>query len=114
MKDWNAIKSELFYQNLKNKTINLNINAKYLAVDDISNYDYHGNLILYYIIREFTKLINYNQQKITKIHVIYFIIDIIIKAHNIFNEDYKITNFYVKRFSYIAKSETKIFDVCYS
>nr|QBK88394.1 MAG: uncharacterized protein LCMiAC01_00580 [Mimivirus LCMiAC01] len=111
MKDWNAIKSELFYQNLKNKTINLNINAKYLAVDDISNYDYHGNLILYYIIREFTKLINYNQQKITKIHVIYFIIDIIIKAHNIFNEDYKITNFYVKRFSYIAKSETKIFDI---
>lgn len=42
------------------------------------NYDYSGNLLLYYFISEITKLLNINKNKIVKQNLLQFIVRYII------------------------------------
>ena len=108
--DWNVVKYKLYFQSLDKKTVNLNADAKYLIFNNFSDYDYHGNLILYYIIRELSKLINYNYKKFIKVSVAHLIIDIINKIHIVFNEEYKEVNYEIKRFNYIIQSDSTAYD----
>ena len=109
--NWDTIKYNLFFQNIDTKTVNIDINNKYVLAEDIGYYDYHGNLILFYIIKELTKLIGYNQKKFIKINVVHYILDLIDKLFNAFNEEYKTTIFEIKRFNYMLKSKGYILDV---
>jgi hypothetical protein len=110
-KGWSAIKYSLFFQELTNKTINLNTESNYFLADDINLYDYNGNIILYYIIEELYKLITINTNKFIKISIIYMILDIIDGAHNIFNKEIRTTDSELKRFNYILSSRSYIYNV---
>ena len=109
--NWDTIKYNFFFQNIDTKTVNVDINNKYVLAEDIGYYDYHGNLILFYIIKELTKLIGYNQKEFIKINVVHYILDLIDKLFNAFNEEYKTTIFEIKRFNYMLKSKGYILDV---
>jgi len=108
---WHAIKYNLQFQNLNNKTINFDIKSDYYHADDISDYNYHGNLILYYIIKQFINLLDINNNKFIQSNIVYLIIDIIINAHNQFNHDERNINFNIKRFLRLINSKTYIHDV---
>ncbi len=110
-KEWKIPYYNLFFQSLENKTINLNTDTKYLSIEDFSLYDYHGNIIIYYIIRELTKLLNYNTDKYTKVSTAYFSINAINYLFGLFNEEDRLTNYEIQRFNYILTSYTYIHDV---
>lgn len=109
--DWKTIKYGMFFQDISDKVINLTLDTEYISVDDINYYDYYGNLILFYIVNEFNKLIEYNDSKFIKVSIIYLIMDIINNLYDIFNEENMFTNFEIKRFNYLIKSETFLYDI---
>lgn len=108
---WKAVKNNMFFQTLENRTINLNIDVEYVLSDDINYYDYHGNVILYYIVNEFIKLIQMNDEKFVKINLAFLIIDIIINLHKLFNTEVQITNYELKRFNYIINSKQSVYEM---
>lgn len=109
--DWRAIKYDMFFQDLSDKVINLSLESEYLTIDDINYYDYHGNIILFYIVNELDKIIRYNDDKFIRVTVIYLLIDIINRLYNMFNEEQMYTDFDVKRFSYKLQSQSFMYDV---
>lgn len=102
--DWKAISFGLNFQDTGDKTINISLEDKYVLSEEISNYDYHGNLLLFYIVKNMANLISYNTNKFIKTNTAYLLIDTIIRMHTRFNrEDWK-KNFSMKRFGYIMRS----------
>ncbi len=110
-RSWRTVKYNVFFQDISDKTVNLSPTVKYIASDDVSDYDYHGNLILFYIIREIQRLLNLNTNRFIKTTIVYMIFDIVNQLHNKFNEEYQMTNFEVKRFKYIISSKKYVHDV---
>jgi hypothetical protein len=102
--DWKAISFGLNFQDTGDKTINISIDDKYVQSEEISNYDYHGNLLLFYIVKNMADLISYNNNKFIKTNTVYLLIDTIIRMHTRFNREDWTKNFSMKRFSYIMKS----------
>lgn len=99
-KNWKTIKNFLFFENLSERTINLDANVNNLLTEEISPYDYNGNCILFYVINEFEKLLENNNDKFTKTTLTYLLIDIIIFEYNLFNQDINLTDTEIKRFKY--------------
>ena len=110
-RDWKIMKNNLFFQELDNKTVNIDTSSRILSSEDISYYDYHGNLILYYIVQELVKLINYNDNRVNKVNICYFIIDIINRLFGLFNIEHLFSNFEIKRFNYIISSQQYVYDI---
>ncbi|QKF93984.1 hypothetical protein QKU48_gp0526 [Fadolivirus algeromassiliense] len=106
-KNWKGIKYELFFENLENKTINIDPDANYISVDDLSMYDYSGNIILFYLINEMNKLLDLNNDKFTKTTLTYLLLDIIVRVHDEFDEDKDMTNTEIKRFKYTLEIQNE-------
>lgn len=113
LKHWKIIKDELFFESIANKTININPQAEFISTDDINIYDYTGNIILFYIVREMEKLLDINNDKFIKETLGYLILDIINQLHNEYNDDKNLTNTEIKRFKYSLeiKDEREIAEV---
>ncbi|CAH6421755.1 Hypothetical protein KVN_LOCUS441 [uncultured virus] len=109
-KNWKIVNHNIFFQNLEDKVINLDIESNYIFATDIGLYDYHGNIILFYIVNELNKLLEFNTEKYLKINLTYLIIDIINKIHDLFNQEKEYTNYEIKRFNYILNSQQYIYD----
>ena len=108
---WKSIKYGIFLQDLSNKDININPNEKYVNFKDINDYNYHGNVILFYIVDEMSKLIEVNKNKFIKVNLVYFLIDIINRMHDLFNTDYQKINVDIKRFTYSIDVKSSIYTV---
>lgn len=106
---WNTLKYQVNFRNIKD-VVNLSLESQYFFVEDISKYDYHGNLILFYIINELTQLININKNSVLKVNVTKFILDIINRSHDMFNKEFINNNFEIKRFNYILTSNIYSYD----
>lgn len=109
--DWETMKYNIFFKDLSNKTINVDLEENYFNVDDIINYDSSGNMILYYIVDEMAKLIDINEQSFTKNLITFVIIDIIDVLHGIFNKEYEFKTFDLKKFKYMLQSNMIVDDV---
>lgn len=109
--DWEVIQNDVFMKNINDTVINISADDKYISIDELSKYDHSGNLILFYIIREISKLIQYNNNKFVKATVVYLLIDIINKTFEIYNNDVLLKNNDIKRFTYIIKSNRFIHDI---
>jgi hypothetical protein len=105
MYKWKVIKYDLFFESILNKVINLDIDSKFFSIDDISNYDYIGNLVLYYIVTEMGKLLDLNQDKFIKATLSYLLLDIIVREYDEFDEEKDLTNTEIKRFKYVLAVE---------
>lgn len=104
-KDWKVFINNLLSSNLDNKTINISVDDIFIKYEDFNYYDYHGNLALFYIINEYTKLIDLNMQKLIKNTVIYLILDIIIEQFNLFEKEIEYTNYEIRKFYYLLNSK---------
>ncbi len=108
LKLWKAIKYELFFEDI-DRVINNDINEQVLPIDEINNYDYSGNIILFYIINEMSKLLDMNQDKFIKTNIVYLLMDIINKVYDEFDLNKNLTNPQIKRFNYILnKSDNRL------
>ncbi|MDX1702553.1 MAG: hypothetical protein R3250_18125, partial [Melioribacteraceae bacterium] len=108
---WKYIKYGLFYKDLGEKTINLDLKSDYLSANDINQYDYHGNLILYYIVDQLRKLIEINPDKFVRQKTVFFVIDMINQMHNRYNEENIIKNFNIRKFTHIVNSRVDVLDI---
>lgn len=102
--NWEGIKYGVFYETT-NKNINIDINTNYLNVNDMSDYDVSGNLILYYIIRELDKLININDDdSFIQNQICFFIMEIIDNIYSNFNKEDENQTYDLKKFKLILNS----------
>lgn len=111
MKRWKIVTNNIFFKNLNNKTINLSITSNVIPADDAITYDYHGNLILFYIVHEMKKLIHYNTNKVVKGNIIYFLVDFINEMFEKFNNESRFNIMEIKRFKYMLESSKYVYDI---
>jgi hypothetical protein len=97
----------IHFENIGDKSINIDINSEYVDVEEISNYDYHGNLILYYIIKELEKLFEINNKNnYFSNNLAHMIIKIINNSFEKNNNEKILTNFDMRKFKYIVESKS--------
>lgn len=77
---------------------------KYIYVDDIINDDTNGNIVQNYICDKLNLLIQNNENRIMKINIINFIVDIIDTIHYKYNDDNITTKLELKKFAYKLNS----------
>jgi len=109
-RNWYIVKNYINHKLEKDRTINLDVKAKYYNYADLNKYDNSGNIILYYTVKEMSKLININSNKFIKSNLVYLLINLIIKSHNAINREYILTNFDIKRFKLILESPIFVYD----
>lgn len=104
-KDWKAVNFGLTYHDTTaKKLINISVDDKYVLSEEISSYDYHGNLLLFYIVQNMDKLIQYNSNKFVKVNIVHLITDTINRMHTQFNRENWEKNYNMKRFKYVMQS----------
>lgn len=101
---WQTVTDQISFKTLENKTINFDVNETSVSIEEFHKYDYHGNLLLFYIINEFSKLLNYNQNKIIKQHLATFLIDFINNVFREYNTDHLMKLLDIRRFKYLLDS----------
>jgi hypothetical protein len=108
LKHWKAITRGILPGSLKEIYFNYSdtlINAK-----TISEYDETGNALVFYMVNEMKRLIEYNSNKFTKISVVTFLIDFINVSFDMFNIEGLMNNKDIKRFTHILKSNEYLRD----
>jgi hypothetical protein len=89
-KHWKGITRGLFATKNLEIEYNFDINPT-INTDDINKVDISGNIILYFIVDELTKLLQYNSDGSYKTAISHFIIDFINTVFELFNtENYQI------------------------
>jgi hypothetical protein len=113
LSDYKILSDNLFFKNFKfenNKLYEIDIINTYNLID----YDFHGNLLFYYLVTELLKLIRINKNNFIKTNIIFMIIDIINSLYDKFSYDYVFSDHEMRKFSCILKSteilKTKGFD----
>jgi ribosomal protein L17 len=103
MKHWKGAVRDNALDDLND--IYFNFSDKLIDVNIINTYDNAGNMMLFFLIRELNKLIEYNTNKFTKISVVTFLIDYINTVFEFFNIESLMDNKDIKRFTFVLKSE---------
>lgn len=78
-----------------------------INIDDINKNDSSGNIILYFIVHELNKLLEYNTDKLLRINICNFIIDYINIIFDLFNIEDINYNINMKRFIYLLSSDVR-------
>lgn len=101
--DYKILSDNLFFKNFKyedDKIYELDIINTYNIID----YDFHGNLIFFYLVTELLTMIRINKNNFIKTNIIFMIIDIINKLYDDFSDDYVLSLHEVRLFDRILKS----------
>ena len=106
-KHWKGVDRGLYAIELQEVKYNFD-EQKIINVDEITKLDHNGNIILYFIIEELTKLLKYNDNNLVKVSISYFIIDFINIIFELFNDEKILSKLDVKRFGYILSSTTYV------
>ena len=102
MKQWKTLSNSIKVGNIDN--INFDDIGDIVDATQIISYDVNGNVILYYILDQIKKLIDYNDNKFIKINTVMFIIDFISYAYDLFNIDFINESKEMTRFVYVLNS----------
>ncbi len=100
-KHWKGINRGIFVENFDDKYFNFD--SELLEADNISRYDANSNMILYYIIHEFTMLLKLNEGYM-KSNICNFLVEFIDRIFFRYNTENLYINNDIKRFMYILKS----------
>ena len=106
-KHWKGIIRGIYPEEIKEMKNDIE-NIKTTTFDEINKIDTNGNMILYFITSELTKLLKYNNNKSNNLAIAEFIIEFINNSFDLFNNEKFIENYDVKRFGYILSSVTYI------
>lgn len=109
-KHWKGVSRALYPTDITDILVDFS-DTNLISADAMNSLDDNGNMILFYIVNEMIKLVNYNESKFTKNNIVMFLIDFINSVFDIYNEDVLKLNLDIKRFKYILNSSTFIEDV---
>jgi hypothetical protein len=109
-KHWKAVIDNIFADSLVDHSFNYN-NEKLYNAETISKYSKNSNLLLYYIVSEIDKLMSYNTNKFLKTNIAMFMIEFLSMLFFSFNNEELLNIPDIKKFMYIVKSETFLFDI---
>ena len=109
-KHWKGVQRAFYTDDLSEYNIETS-NDPILEADYINDINVNGNMILFYIVQELQKLIDYNDSKSSKIHICQFYLDFINLIFDVYNQETLATNQDIKRFSYILNSFTFIQEI---
>jgi hypothetical protein len=109
-KHWKGVTRGIFADEVKQSKFNFE-EHKIINSEEINKIDKNGNLILFFIVKEFTKLLQYNSNKFIKASIISFILDFINTAFNLFNTERLSNNIDIKRFYYLINSQTYVNEI---
>lgn len=111
-KHWKAIYSGINLDDISKFKLNDDLDKqKFISYEEITKIDKSGNILLYYIIRELLKLLEFNDNKIIKTQIANFAIDFINFAYDMNNQDKENSNLDVKRFVYLINSQTYVNEI---
>lgn len=108
LKHWKAIVRGTLPGSLKE--IYFNYSDTLINANTVSEYDEMGNTLLFYMVSEMKKLLEYNPNKFTKISIVTFLIDFINVSFDMFNIERLMNNKDIKRFTYVLKSNEYLRD----
>ena len=109
-KHWKGVSRGIFCDTLHNIKYTFD-DHKTINYEDINKLDNNGNMILFFIIEEFIKLLKYNSSKFVKLSISNFIIEFINTVFELFNMEKHFNNIEIKRFNYILNSSTFIQEI---
>lgn len=109
-KHWKGVVRGIYSKEIKDIKHDME-NLKTISCDDINKMDVSGNMILYFITSEMSKLLKYNSNNFSKLAIAEFLIEFINNSFDLFNNEKFISNSDVKRFSYILSSVTYIQEI---
>jgi hypothetical protein len=109
-KHWKGVTRGIFAEEIKQTKFNFE-EHKIINSEEINKIDKNGNIILFFIVKEFTKLMQYNSNKFIKASIISFILDFINTSFNLFNIERLSNNIDIKRFYYLLNSQTYVNEI---
>jgi hypothetical protein len=101
-KYWKGIVNGIFVENFDDKYFNFD--SDLIEADNISRYDSQSNLLLYYIIHEFTNLLNYNNENFMKTNICNMLVEFIDRIFTKYNTENLHVNNDIKKFMYVLHS----------
>lgn len=110
-KNWKLINENIFFKKSKDKCVKCKIKRGNISVNDLLRFPNEDNLIIYYILNEFEKMLSFNSDKYVRTQVAYLIINIIQYIYTLFFDAFP--NIEVKKFSYLLEIESSYTDVEY-
>jgi hypothetical protein len=101
-KHWKAINRGIYSENFKDKYFHFE--SDLISADNISRYDSQSNLLLYYIVHEFSLLLKYNPEGFVRSNICNFLVEFIDRVFFRYNVEYLYTNNDIKRFVHVLNS----------
>lgn len=105
MKHWKGISRGIF--NTISDYDEKMIESDFVTVDELNMMDNSGNLILCYIVQEFRKLLDYNENKMIKVNISNMLISFVNYVFELFNMDKLVNDIDIKRFVFILNSNMR-------
>lgn len=109
-KNWIPITRYVRFNEIK-EDINIDINDRYIHIDDLYIHDITGNILIYYIINEFDKMIEYNKNKFVKINLANLFVDLLNESYEKYDMEEKLQNNEIKKFIYQLNSSSYLNDI---
>jgi hypothetical protein len=88
--------------------LNIELNNNYLHVNNINSLSNSDSKLIFYIIFNFNRLLDYNKQPVIESELSYMIINIIRYLFNLYYRSY--SNYHVRRFDFLLINETPYID----
>uniref|UniRef100_A0A6C0ABW3 Uncharacterized protein n=1 Tax=viral metagenome TaxID=1070528 RepID=A0A6C0ABW3_9ZZZZ len=109
-KNWKEIKEGVYFNLPNDEYINVATTDKTIMAEEIRRLDESGNVVLYYIIQELIKLLDYNPSKFIRANLVYFMLDALNNVYEFYNDDIIYRNTDVRRFTYLLATDKFIHD----
>ena len=101
-KHWKAINRGIYVDDFNDKYFNFD--SDLIEASNVSKYDHQSNKILFYIVHEFSTLLQYNQDGFMKPNVCNFLVEFIDRIFFIYNTEHLHINNDITRFMYVLNS----------
>lgn len=108
---WYLITQNLHYSYSSNKNLKLEKHDDYIDIEDTHNYDYSGNMMLFYLTSEMTKLLELNNDRSIRKFLVEFLVDYISYSFKQFNLDYLMANNELKKFETLLGSSEYFYEL---
>lgn len=107
---WKDIDEGIYFNNVNNNELGVSIEDKTVSTDELRRVDEQGNIVLYYIVQELSKLLDYNPSKFIRANLVYFMLDALNNVYEFYNKDIVFKNNEVRRFTYLLATDKFIHD----
>lgn len=109
-RNWDEFNKSVHFKLPEDTVINISADDSTVSSNELKRLDNSGNIVLYYIVQELIKLINYNHSKFTRVTLIHFMLDTINSVYKYYNTDILYRKHDIRRFTYLLSTDRFIYD----